>query len=62
MWPATEHGFVLEGEVTITNVTSGKSVTYGPGDGWIIKQGTHITWEVKSDRFAKSFLAVDENN
>ncbi len=62
IWPATEHGFVLEGEVTITDVSSGESVTYGPGDGWIIKQGTHILWEVKSERFVKSFLAVDDGH
>ncbi len=60
VWPATEHAFVLEGEVTILNITSGESRTYRPGDGWVIKKGEHVSWEVRSDRFTKSFFTVIE--
>ncbi|MDJ0926881.1 MAG: cupin domain-containing protein [Gammaproteobacteria bacterium] len=58
-WPATEHSFVLEGEVSISYHDSGETVTYGVGDGFIIKQHTRVTWNVTSPRFAKSFCLVD---
>ena len=56
-WPFTEHAFVLEGEVIVTDQETGASKTYGPGDGWIIQQGSRTTWETKG-KFAKSFFGV----
>jgi uncharacterized cupin superfamily protein len=62
IWPATEHAFVLEGEVTILYHDTGISKTYRPGDGWTIKRGEHIMWEVKSGRFTKSFFSIIGND
>jgi uncharacterized cupin superfamily protein len=59
-WQFTEHAFVLEGEVTITDLDTGKTVTYRPGDGWTIKAGSHTRWEVKTANFRKSGLVVTE--
>jgi len=57
-WSFTEHSFVLEGEVTITDLATGKAVTYRPGEGWMIKAGSHTRWQVKQDGFRKSFFLV----
>lgn len=57
-WGFTEHAFVIEGEVTITDLDTGGSVTYGPGDGWTILAGSHTRWAVCSDRFRKSGFLV----
>lgn len=55
-WPATEHAFVLEGSVSITYHSTGDTVDYARGDGWIIKKGERVTWNVTSPHFAKSFF------
>jgi uncharacterized cupin superfamily protein len=57
-WQFTEHAFVLEGEVTITDLDSGKTMTYGPGDGWTIRAGSRTRWEVKQAGFRKSGFVV----
>ena len=59
-WGFTEHAFILEGEVTITDLDNGKSVSYGPGDGWMIKAGSRTRWAVKTDTFRKSGFLVLE--
>ncbi|NKB35572.1 MAG: DUF861 domain-containing protein [Gammaproteobacteria bacterium] len=56
VWPATEHAFVLEGEVTIHHHESGEKQTYKVGDGWIIDKGERVTWEVTTPTFRKSFF------
>ncbi len=56
VWPATEHAFVLEGEVMIDYLDSGETVRYRPGDGWIIRKGERIVWTVTTPRFVKSFF------
>lgn len=58
-WPFTEHAFVIEGRVTITDLATGKEATYGPGDGWIIKQGSKTKWDV-TQPLRKSFFLVSE--
>lgn len=57
-YPFTEHAVVVEGAVTLTDQTTGKSVTYTPGDGWFIESGTEVLWEVQSERFIKNYMAV----
>ncbi len=59
-WSFTEHSFVLDGEVTITDLNTEKTVTYRSGDGWMIKAGSHTRWEVRKDGFRKSFFLVTE--
>lgn len=54
-WPFTEHAFVLGGSVTIKDLETGKSATYGVGDGWIIKQGSQTEWTV-TETFRKAFF------
>ena len=56
VWPATEHAFVLEGEVTIHYHDKNETITYQVGDGWIIDKGERVTWEVTSATFRKSFF------
>lgn len=61
VWPATEHAFVIEGEVIIHYRAENKTVTYKPGDGWLIKKGERVTWTVTTPTFMKSyFLLLDE--
>lgn len=61
IWPATEHAFVLEGEVSIYYHAENETVHYGVGDGWVIKKGERVTWEVTTATFSKSyFLLLNE--
>jgi uncharacterized cupin superfamily protein len=59
VWPVTEHSCVQKGKVIITNMKSGHSNTLEAGDCWLVKRGTHVTWEV-TEPFIKSFLIVSE--
>ena len=58
VWPATEHSLVLEGEVNIVD-DQGRSVTFKPGDGFIIRKGDVVTWTVSTETFCKSFLFLN---
>ena len=58
VWPATEHAFVLEGEVTIHYHENDETINYKVGDGWVIDKGERVTWEVTSPTFRKSFFIV----
>lgn len=40
--PATEHAFVIEGEVTIHYHAENNTVTYRPGDGWLSNKGSAL--------------------
>ncbi|HLL52862.1 MAG TPA: cupin domain-containing protein [Myxococcaceae bacterium] len=58
-FPFTEHATILEGEVTLTDST-GKRVTYRPGDTYFIRQGEVVLWEVKGRNLVKSFFNIVE--
>jgi len=58
-WPFTEHAFLFEGSVEITDLTTGERALYGPGDGWIVKQGSRTLWNVL-EPIRKSFFQVTE--
>lgn len=58
VYPFTEHAMVLEGEVTLTNESTGESVTYKQGEGWMVEKGTPVLWTVHTPRFVKHYLAV----
>ena len=53
-----EHATLLEGEVALTDESTGNTVLYGPGDSWLIAKGTPVVWDIRSDIARKSFLAV----
>lgn len=57
-FPSTEHATILEGSATFTD-EEGHSQTYGPGDSYVIAQGTVMICEC-SERMIKSFLNVVE--
>lgn len=58
-WPFTEHAFLYEGEVALTNLDTGEKTLYGPGDGWVVKQGTRTIWAVLKP-MRKSFFQYIE--
>lgn len=53
-----EHATLLEGELAITDETTGTTTVHGPGDGWIVATGTTVVWEIRSERVVKSWLGV----
>ena len=57
VFPFTEHGTILEGEVTMTD-EAGQSRTFKKGDSYFIRQGQVILWEVKGKHVIKSFLNI----
>lgn len=57
-YPFHEHATLLEGELAITDVASGATVTYGPGDSWIIGMGETVIWDILSPSIRKSYLAT----
>lgn len=58
-WPFTEHAFLFEGRVEITDLATGEKAVYGPGDGWIVKQGSRTLWNVL-EPIRKSFFQYTE--
>lgn len=52
-----EHATLLDGELKITQVSSGEAAVYGPGDSWIIQKHTALIWEIRSEFICKSYLA-----
>ena len=58
VWPATEHAFVLQGEVSIHYHASNETMTYKAGDGWVIDKGERVTWQVHTVTFMKSFFIL----
>ena len=58
-WPFTEHAFLFEGSVEITDLATGEKAAYGPGDGWIVKQGSRTLWNVLQP-IRKSFFQYTE--
>ncbi|MEK9498265.1 cupin domain-containing protein [Photorhabdus sp. P32] len=52
-----EHATVTEGSVKLTDVKSGETIEYHPGDSWFAPKGTEVLWEITVDRFVKHYLA-----
>lgn len=57
-YPFSEHASLIEGELALTDESTGQTVVYGPGDSWIIAQGTPVLWDIRSAHIRKSYLAV----
>lgn len=58
-WPFTEHAFLFVGKVEITDLDTGEKSVYGPGDGWIVRQGSRTKWDV-IETMRKSFFQYVE--
>ncbi len=58
VYPFNEHATVVEGKVTLTDESTGKSQTFETGDSWFMAKGTPILWNVQSDAFVKHYVAA----
>jgi uncharacterized cupin superfamily protein len=58
VYPFDEHATLLDGQLRLTDVGTGTTVAYGPGDSWIIASGTEVIWDIRSEHIRKSYLAV----
>lgn len=58
VYPFSEQATVVEGEVRITDESTGETNTFKAGDSWFVKKGTSTVWEVVSDGFVKHYFAV----
>jgi uncharacterized cupin superfamily protein len=57
VYPFNEQATLLQGEVCITDESTGESREYRPGDSWFITKGTSTLWEVRSEGFTKHYLS-----
>uniref|UniRef100_UPI0036DB566E cupin domain-containing protein n=1 Tax=Photorhabdus sp. RM322S TaxID=3342825 RepID=UPI0036DB566E len=57
VYPFDEHATVSEGSVKLTDVKTGETVEYHPGDSWFAAKGTEVLWEVTADRFVKHYFS-----
>jgi len=57
VYPFSEQATLLQGEVCITDETTGQSRVYRPGDSWFITKGTSTLWDVRSEGFTKHYLS-----
>lgn len=56
-FPFTEHATVLAGRVTLTDEV-GTRYRFKPGDSYLIRQASEISWEVDDRRVQKSFMSI----
>ncbi|AJQ97668.1 cupin domain-containing protein [Gynuella sunshinyii] len=57
-YPFNEHAVIVEGQVTIKNLSTGEQNSYSVGDSWFVEKGTECEWTVDTERFVKHYLAV----
>ncbi|WP_417764828.1 cupin domain-containing protein [Shewanella chilikensis] len=53
-----EHATLVKGKVTLTDMNTGDSKTFGPGDAWYIAKGENLKWNIQSDEMVKHYLAI----
>ncbi|QND46044.1 DUF861 domain-containing protein (plasmid) [Rhizobium lusitanum] len=53
-----DHATLLDGDLAITDETTGKTTVYGPCDSGIITKGTAVARDIRSDHIHKSYLAA----
>jgi len=58
VYPFHEHATLLDGELALTDESTGQTTVYGPGDSWIIAKGTSMIWDIRSAVIRKSYLAA----
>lgn len=54
----TEQATIVEGQVRITDESTGEVNLYGVGDSWTAEKGSSTVWEVLTDRYVKHFFFV----
>lgn len=57
VYPFSEQATLLQGEVRITDESTGTSTVFKPGDSWFVEKGTSTLWEVLSEGYVKHYLA-----
>jgi len=57
-YPFNEQATVVAGRVKVTEVATGVSAVYGPGDSWVVSKGTMVIWDVESDYCIKHYFAA----
>lgn len=57
-YPFHEHATILEGEVELTDESTGISQVFRTGDSWLIRKSTPMRWDIKSVRVVKSYIAT----
>jgi len=58
VYPFHEHATLLEGELELTDETTGQTEIFGPGDAWIIAKGTPVIWHIRSALIRKSYICA----
>ncbi|GLR09348.1 hypothetical protein COO59_03990 [Mixta theicola] len=58
VYPFSEQATLIDGEVHITDESTGIKTVYKAGDSWFVSKGTSTLWEVVSDGYTKHYLAV----
>ncbi|AZV94980.1 cupin domain-containing protein [Kerstersia gyiorum] len=59
VYPFNEQATILQGEVRITDESTGESKLYRTGDSWFVTKGTSTVWEVLSDGYTKHYLSFN---
>lgn len=59
VYPFNEQATILQGEVRITDETTGDSKLYRAGDTWFVTKGTSTLWDVLSDGYTKHYLSFN---
>lgn len=59
VYPFNEQATILQGEVRITDESTGESNLYRTGDSWFVTKGTSTVWEVLSDGYTKHYLSFN---
>lgn len=59
VYPFNEQATILQGEVRITDESTGESKLYRAGDTWFVTKGTSTVWEVLRDGYTKHYLSFN---
>lgn len=57
VYPFNEQATIVNGEVKITDESTGETRTFKAGDSWFVTKGTSTVWEVVGDQVVKHYLA-----
>jgi uncharacterized protein len=57
VYPFSEQATLLQGELRITDESTGQVSHFKTGDSWFVTKGTSTLWEVLSDGFTKHYLS-----
>ncbi|EGY52293.1 cupin domain-containing protein [Neisseria shayeganii] len=60
VYPFSEQATIMQGEVRITDESTGETHHFKAGDSWFITKGTSTVWEVLTDNYTKHYLSFNE--